>query len=71
MGYPKGTGKHIRLGSFLLLQEEEQIEEARRTYDRLPHDVRERLAVEDVREVLVADAEQKDVWDEPSSEQSE
>jgi hypothetical protein len=27
--------------------------------------------VEDVREVLVADAEQKDVWDEPSSEQSE
>jgi hypothetical protein len=71
MGYPKGTGKHVRLGSFLLLREEEQMEEAQRTYDRLPQDNRDRLTVEDVRAIFAAVAEQKDVSEEPSSEKPE
>jgi hypothetical protein len=56
MGYPKGTGKSTKLGSFLLLSEEQQMEKARRIYGGLPQESQGRMTVEDVREILVARA---------------
>ena len=63
MEFPNSTGRMTRLGSFLLLSEKEQQEEAQRAYSRLPQDVQRRLTVDVVRNILVADAEAKDVSD--------
>jgi hypothetical protein len=56
---PEGKEPFIRLGSFLLLHEEEQLAYAQRLKDRSP-----RLAhmpVEEIWAVLVARAEEEDV----------
>ena len=66
MGHPKGTGRGTRLGSFLLLSEEEQQERPQGIYNCLPEALRNKLTVADVRNILVANAEMSDVWGEPA-----
>jgi hypothetical protein len=56
--YPEGRDPFIRLGSFLQLNEEEQLAQAQRLKDRSPELAH--MSVEDILAVLVARAEEED-----------